>query len=97
MDEMGEPRYRIYDCPDVWILAVLSVPELGDSPALDRLSEDEQLIEKLRQYELRHPGIFSLDNGSSPDGLSQPPLQQQEAPSQKANDKGSDKGNNGKH
>ncbi len=67
------------------------------SPALDRLSEDEQLIEKLRQYELRHPGIFSLDNGSSPDGLSQPPLQQQEAPSQKANDKGSDKGNNGKH
>jgi proteasome lid subunit RPN8/RPN11 len=63
------------------------------SPALERLSLDEQLIEKLQQYELRHPGIFSLDSGLSPDGLGQPPLQEQKTPAQKVNDKG----NNGKH
>ena len=67
------------------------------SPAVERLKDDEQLIEALRQYELRHPGIFSLDNGFSPDGLGQPPLQQQKTPAQKVNDKGSDKGNNAKH
>ena len=73
----------------------------------------EELVKALQQFDLQHPGVLGLDNTARPDVLSQPggvgsqqqtnsspgPQQpvQQKAPAQKVDDKGSDKGNNGKH
>jgi proteasome lid subunit RPN8/RPN11 len=52
----------------------------------------EQLVEALQRFDQQHPGVLRLDSTASPDGPSQP-----QAQPQKANDQGSDKGNNGKH
>ena len=69
----------------------------------------EELVRAVQQFDQQHPGVLRLDSSPSPDGLSQPggsgnepqPARQtappQKAPAQKANDQGSDKGNNGKH
>jgi proteasome lid subunit RPN8/RPN11 len=70
------------------------------APVFDRLEKDEQIIEGVRQFEMRHPEIFRLEGPAGSDGLgqqagpgSQPQPSQQQAPAQKPNEKG----NNGKH
>jgi proteasome lid subunit RPN8/RPN11 len=71
-------------------------------PVFDKAERFDQIMEIYRQYEAQHPGSFGgvlgpegLVPGEAP-GMPQPSSQQQ-APAQKANDQGSDKGNNGKH
>lgn len=56
-----------------------------------------QLVEALKQFDEQHPGVLGLGSSAGPDGLSQPPPQQQKALPEKGTDKGSEKGNNAKH
>jgi proteasome lid subunit RPN8/RPN11 len=64
------------------------------APVFDQAERYGQLVEALRQFDEQHPGILNPVRGPGPSGLSQPPQQQQQpAPAEK----GSEKGNNGKH
>jgi proteasome lid subunit RPN8/RPN11 len=63
------------------------------APVFDQAEKYGQLIEALRQFDERHPGVLGLGSDASSNGLSQPPAQQQKVP---AEEKGSAKGNNGK-
>ena len=72
------------------------------APVFDKAERFDQIMEIYRQYEAQHPGSFGgalgpegLVPGGAP-GMPQPSSQQQ-APAQKANDQGSEKGNNAKH
>jgi proteasome lid subunit RPN8/RPN11 len=69
------------------------------APVFEQAERYQLLMEKLQQYQEQNPmpGIAAPGGIGSSDGLSQPPAQLQKTPAQKANDQGSDKGNNGKH
>jgi proteasome lid subunit RPN8/RPN11 len=62
------------------------------APVFDQAEKYGQLLEALRQFDERHPGVLGLGSDASSNGPSQPPAQQQKVPAEK----GSAKGNNGK-
>lgn len=64
------------------------------APVFEQAERYGQLVEALKQFDEQHPGILNPIHGPGPGGPSQMPLQQQQpTPAEK----GSDKGNNGKH
>jgi proteasome lid subunit RPN8/RPN11 len=66
------------------------------APIFEQAERYGQLVEALRQFDERHPGILSLRSGNNANGFNQPPPQQpqlQQVPQQKAPEA---KGNNGK-
>jgi proteasome lid subunit RPN8/RPN11 len=62
------------------------------APVFEQAERYGQLVEALRQFDEQHPGVLGLRSGPGPNGVSQPPPQQQKVPAEK----GSAKGNNGK-
>jgi len=63
------------------------------APVFDQAEKYGQLIEALRQFDEQHPGVLGPASGASPNGQGQSQPQQQKVPIEK----GSEKGNNGKH
>ncbi|HEY2392472.1 MAG TPA: Mov34/MPN/PAD-1 family protein [Candidatus Angelobacter sp.] len=66
------------------------------APVFEQAERYGQLVEALKQFDEQHPGVLNPIHGPGTNGPSQPPLQQQQ-PQPSPTEKGTQKGNNGKH